>query len=217
MADEFEDSFEEDLGERLPVDAMTDELAGIDRARVGVLISGRGSNMESLIAAADDPACPYQIVVVGSNVPEAPGLALAQSYGIPTFAQSHKGMKRADFDQWVDAELRAADVEWVALAGYMRILSSEFVDGWAGRMVNIHPSLLPAYKGVDTHARAIAAGESKAGCSVHIVTAELDDGPVLAQSEVPILAGDTADTLAARVLVEEHRLYPAALGQLIRG
>jgi formyltetrahydrofolate-dependent phosphoribosylglycinamide formyltransferase len=130
---------------------------------------------------------------------------------------SHIGLKRAEFDELVDGALRDAGVEYVALAGYMRLLSPGFVEKWAGRMVNIHPSLLPAYKGLDTHQRAIDAGEIKHGCSVHIVTAELDDGPILAQAEVPILEGDDADALARRVLIEEHKLYPAALAALIRG
>jgi phosphoribosylglycinamide formyltransferase 1 len=183
------------------------------KRRVGVLISGRGSNLRSLIDAGQDA---YEIVLVASNVEEAPGLDIARAAGIPTFAKGHAGLKRAEFDALIDAALRAHGVEAVALAGYMRILSEGFVDGWAGRMVNIHPSLLPLYKGLDTHARAIAAGDAKAGCSVHLVTAGLDDGPVLAQAEVPILPGDTPDTLAARVLIEEHRLYPHALAELVR-
>jgi formyltetrahydrofolate-dependent phosphoribosylglycinamide formyltransferase len=130
---------------------------------------------------------------------------------------SHVGLKRTEFDALVDGALRDAGVEYVALAGYMRLLSPGFVEKWVGRMVNIHPSLLPAYKGLDTHQRAIDAGEAKHGCSVHIVTAELDDGPILAQAEVPILEGDDADALARRVLIEEHKLYPAALATLIRG
>jgi len=187
-----------------------------DKVPVGVLISGRGSNMASLIAASRDADCPYRIVLVASNNPEAAGLAIARDAGIATFAHPHKGMKRAEFDQLIDAELRRAGVELIALAGYMRILSAEFINGWEGRIVNIHPSLLPLYKGLDTHARAIAAGDAEAGCSVHIVTPELDDGPVVAQARVPILPGDTPDSLAERVLVEEHRLYPAALAEISR-
>jgi len=180
-----------------------------------VLISGRGSNMLALADAGADPACPYEIVLVASNDPEAPGLATAATRGIATWAHSHKGMKRAEFDALIDAQLRAANIEWVALAGYMRILSPEFISGWEGRMINIHPSLLPKYKGLDTHARAIEAGDSVAGVSVHLVTAELDDGPVLAQVEVPVLPGDTPETLAARVLIEEHRLYPRVLAEMV--
>jgi formyltetrahydrofolate-dependent phosphoribosylglycinamide formyltransferase len=187
------------------------------RARVGILISGRGSNMASLIEAAKRPDCPYEVALVVSNVPDAAGLAFAAANNIPTFAMSHIGLKRAEFDELVDGALRDAGVEYVALAGYMRLLSPGFVQKWAGRMINIHPSLLPAYKGLDTHQRAIDAGEAKHGCSVHIVTAELDDGPILAQAEVPILEGDDADALARRVLIEEHKLYPAALAALIRG
>jgi len=171
--------------------------------------------MLALADAARDPACPYEIVLVASNDPDAPGLAAASARGIPIWAQSHKGMKRAEFDALVDARLREANAEWIALAGYMRILSPEFIAGWEGRMINIHPSLLPKYKGLDTHARAIAAGDRVAGVSVHLVTAELDGGPVLAQVEVPILAGDTPETLAARVLVEEHRLYPRVLAEMV--
>lgn len=187
------------------------------RARVGILISGRGSNMASLIEATRDPGCPYEVVLVVSNVPDAPGLAFAAANGIPQFATSHRGFTRAAFDQLVDGALRDAQVEYVALAGYMRLLSPAFVQAWAGRLVNIHPSLLPAYKGLDTHARALAAGETRAGCTVHLVTEALDDGPILAQAAVPILPGDDADALARRVLLEEHRLYPAALADLVRG
>ncbi len=187
------------------------------RARVGILMSGRGSNMASLIEASRAPDSPYEVALVISNVPDAPGLAFAAANTIPTFAVSHIGLKRAEFDALVDGALRDANVDYVALAGYMRLLSPGFVEKWAGHMVNIHPSLLPLYKGLDTHQRAIDAGDTRHGCSVHLVTAELDDGPILAQAEVPILPGDTADTLAARVLAEEHTLYPAALAQLIRG
>ena len=186
------------------------------KAKLGVLISGRGSNMASLIAASRADDCPYEVVLVASNVEDAAGLATAEAESIPTFAHPHRGLKRADFDALIDAELRAADVEYVALAGYMRILSPEFIQGWEGRIVNIHPSLLPLYKGLDTHQRAIEAGDAEAGCSVHIVTPELDDGPVIGQARVPILPGDTPDALAARVLIEEHRLYPAALAAYIR-
>jgi len=187
------------------------------KARVGVLISGRGSNMASIVEASRLPDCPYEVALVVSNVPDAPGLAFAAANGIPTFALSHKGMKRAEFDTLVDGALRDAQVEYVALAGYMRLLSPEFVAGWAGRMVNIHPSLLPLYKGLDTYQRALDADDTVHGCTVHLVTEELDGGPILAQAEVPILPGDDADALATRVLIEEHKLYPAALAALIRG
>ena len=186
------------------------------RARVGVLLSGRGSNMAALLYASRSADCPYEIVLVAGNDPDAPGLALAAAEGIPTFAHSHKGLARAEFDAILDRALRTADAGYVALAGYMRLLSPGFVGGWAGRMVNIHPSLLPAYKGLDTHARALAAGDAEAGCSVHLVTAALDDGPVLGQTSVAILPGDTPETLAARVLIAEHQLYPRMLAELVR-
>lgn len=193
---------------------MAEVTGGAGPVRVAILISGRGSNMAAL---ATPPDAPYRIVRVLSNVVAAPGLARAVELGIATWAQSHKGMPRADFDALIDAELRACGAEVVALAGYMRLLSPDFIARWEGRMLNIHPSLLPLYKGLDTHARAIAAGDAAAGCSVHLVTAELDDGPVIAQSRVPILPGDTAETLADRVLLAEHRLYPAALADFVRG
>jgi len=186
------------------------------KARIGILISGRGSNMASLIEAAREADCPYEVALVVSNVPDAPGLAYAAAHGIPQFALSHKGMKRAAFDELVDGALRDAEVKYVALAGYMRLLSPEFVAQWEGRIVNIHPALLPAYKGLDTHQRAIDAGETVHGATVHIVTAALDDGPILGQAEVPILPGDDADALARRVLIEEHKLYPKALADLVR-
>ncbi len=177
------------------------------KARVAVLISGRGSNMAALLYAAKADNCPYEIVLVAANDPAAPGLALAAAEGIATFGHSHKGLKRAEFDSIIDVQLRAAGADYVALAGYMRLLSPEFVAGWENRMLNIHPSLLPKYKGLDTHQRAIDAGDSHAGCSVHVVTAELDDGPVLAQTAVAILPDDSADSLAARILIAEHQLY----------
>jgi phosphoribosylglycinamide formyltransferase-1 len=150
-------------------------------------------------------------VVVASDKPEAPGLIWAREHGIPTFALSPKGIGKLAYEAAISAALREAGAEIVALAGYMRLLSDEFVAEWRGRIVNIHPSLLPNYKGLDTHARAIAAGDEEAGCSVHIVTEELDAGEVLGQARVPILPDDDADTLAARVLAEEHRLYPQVL------
>ena len=186
------------------------------KAPLGILISGRGSNMAALIDAARDPDCPYEVVLVASNNPDADGLAIAREAGIATFAHSHKGLAREAFDAIIDTALRDAGVRYVALAGYMRILSEAFITGWAGHIVNIHPSLLPKYKGLDTHSRAIDAGDAEAGCSVHLVTAKLDDGEVIAQATVPILPGDSAVSLAERVLVEEHRLYPAALAAYIR-
>lgn len=185
------------------------------KAKVGVLISGRGSNMAALLYAAKAETCPFEIVLVAANDPDAPGLALAAAEGIATFAHSHKGLKRAEFDRIIDAQLRAAGAQYVALAGYMRLLSPEFVSGWDQRMLNIHPSLLPKYKGLDTHQRAIDAGDVHAGCSVHIVTAELDDGPVIGQTQVAILPGDTADSLAARILIAEHQLYSRTLADFV--
>ena len=185
------------------------------KARVGVLISGRGSNMAALLYASRRDDCPYEIVLVAANDPHAPGLALAAAEGVPVFAHNHEGLARAQFDALIDAELRRADVGFVALAGYMRLLSRDFVERWAGRIVNIHPSLLPAYKGLDTHARALDAGDAISGCSVHEVTAELDDGPVLGQTSVAIMPDDTPDTLAARILIAEHQLYPRVLADFV--
>lgn len=185
------------------------------KAKVGILISGRGSNMAALVYAAKLADCPYEVVLVAANDPEAPGLALAQGEGIATFGLSHKGMKRAEFDTVIDAELRKAGAEYVALAGYMRLLSPEFVGKWEGRMLNIHPSLLPKYKGLNTHQQALDAGDAVAGCSVHLVTTELDDGPVLDRIEVAILPGDTADSLAARILIAEHQLYSRTLANFV--
>lgn len=182
-------------------------------AKVAVLISGRGSNMQALAAHQGED---YEIVVVASDRPGAPGLGWAITHGLPTFALSPKEVGKQAYEAALDAALRAAGAEWIALAGYMRLLSDGFVDRWRDRIVNIHPSLLPKYKGLDTHARAIAAGDAVAGCSVHVVTEELDAGEVLGRAEVPILPGDTADTLAERVLAEEHRLYPAVLKEFVR-
>ncbi|MGD9810170.1 MAG: phosphoribosylglycinamide formyltransferase [Sphingobium sp.] len=189
--------------------------SGPEKARVAVLISGRGSNMAALVYAAKAEDCPFEIMLVASNDPEAAGLQLAAAEGIATFAHSHKGMKRAEFDAIIDAELRRAGAEYIALAGYMRLLSPEFVAGWEGRMLNIHPSLLPKYKGLHTHERALEVGDSHGGCSVHVVTAELDDGPVLGQTEVAIMPGDTPDSLAARVLIAEHQLYSRVLASWV--
>lgn len=176
--------------------------------KVGILISGRGSNMMALVEAAGDA---YEVVVVASDKPDAPGLAWAHEHGIPTFALSPKGIGKPAHEAAMTAALREAGAEILALAGYMRLLSDEFVADWRGRIVNIHPSLLPKYKGLDTHARAIEARDAEAGCSVHIVTEELDGGEVLGQARVPILPDDDAETLAARVLAEEHRLYATVL------
>ena len=185
------------------------------KAKVAVLISGTGTNMAALLYAAKAADCPYEIILVASNVPDAQGLKLAEAEGIPTWSLSHKGMKRDAFDALIDEQLRAAGTEFVALAGYMRILSDDFVARWQGRMLNIHPSLLPLYKGFDTHQRAIDAGDSFGGCSIHIVTPGVDDGPVLAQTPVAIAPGDTAENLARRVQFAEHQLYPPTLAAFV--
>lgn len=182
-----------------------------ERVRVGVLVSGRGTNMVALSEYKRREARGYDLALVASNVPEARGLVAARRLGIPTWAQSHKGLEREEYDHLLDLALREHDVEVVALAGYMRLLSAEFTRKWQGRILNIHPSLLPAYKGLDTHRRALDAGESWVGCSVHLVTDELDGGPVLAQAKVRVRERETAEMLAARVLKEEHRLYPETL------
>lgn len=185
------------------------------KAKVAVLISGAGTNMAALLYAAKAADCPYELVLVASNNPDAPGLAIAAAEGVPTWSLSHKGMTRDAFDALVDAQLREAGAEFVALAGYMRILSDDFVERWAGRMVNIHPSLLPKYPGLNTHSQAIDAGDRFGGCSVHIVTPGVDEGPVLAQTPVAIVPGDTAETLAERVRFAEHQLYPATLAAFV--
>jgi phosphoribosylglycinamide formyltransferase 1 len=183
-----------------------------EKVRVAVLLSGRGTNMLALSEyKRRDPERPYEIVLVASNVPEARGLVLARRRGFPVWANSHQGMSRAAFDLLLDDELRRHNTELIALAGYMRLLSPEFVDRWEGRILNIHPSLLPLHKGLDTHRRALLAGDREAGCSVHLVTAHLDDGPVVAQARVRILPRDDAESLEKRVLEEEHKLYPIAL------
>jgi len=187
----------------------------LPKAKVAVLISGSGTNMAALLYASRQPDAAYEIVLVASNDPAAGGLRLAEAEGVPTFALSHKGMERAAHDAAMDAAIRGSGAEYVALAGYMRILTPEFVAGWADRMVNIHPSLLPLYKGLHTHERALEAGDSHGGCTVHLVTADLDDGPILGQSPVAILPGDTPDTLAARVLIAEHQLYSRCLAALV--
>ena len=162
-----------------------------------------------------DPTRPYEIALVASNVPEARGLVAARRLGLKTWAMSHQGMERAEFDRHLDSALREAGVELIVLAGYMRLLSDAFVDAWEGRILNIHPSLLPLYKGLDTHRRALIAGDQYGGCSVHIVTRDLDAGPVIAQAKVRIQARDDPESLAARVLAEEHKLYPIALEQYV--
>lgn len=188
------------------------------RVRVAVLISGQGSNMRALVEAARRPGCPYEVAVVVSSRADAAGLAVACDLGVETVTVAAKpfGPDRAAHERAVDAVLRQHGVQLVALAGWMRILTGWLVAAWEGRMLNIHPSLLPKYPGLNTHARAIEAGDAAAGCTVHLVTEGMDEGPVLAQAEVPVLAGDTAEILAARVLAVEHRLYPDALAVFAR-
>jgi phosphoribosylglycinamide formyltransferase-1 len=186
--------------------------------RVAILISGSGSNMVAL-AQSMSGAHPARPCLVLSNDPRATGLAKAQAMGIPVAAVDHKPFRgdRAAFEAALLAPLLATKPDLVALAGFMRVLTADFVARFEGRMLNIHPSLLPKYKGLHTHARALEAGETEAGCTVHAVTAALDDGPILGQARVPILPGDTPETLAARVLPMEHRLYPLVLGRVARG
>jgi formyltetrahydrofolate-dependent phosphoribosylglycinamide formyltransferase len=186
--------------------------------KTAVLVSGRGSNMVSLIEAARAPEFPAEIVLVLSDKAGAPGLERACALGVEALAVPSKGFgkDREAHERAIDAELVARGVQVVCLAGYMRLLTPYLVRRWAGRMLNIHPSLLPKYPGLDTHARALAAGEQKHGCTVHLVTEGMDEGPILGQAEVPILPGDTEEALAARVLAQEHRLYPAMLAELAR-
>lgn len=184
----------------------------MSRKKVGILISGRGSNMSALIAAAKEPDYPAEIIGVLSNRAAAQGLITAAAEGIATasLAQS-KFPSRDMFEDTMTQVLESWEVDIVCLAGFMRILGDDFVNRWAGRMINIHPSLLPAYKGLDTHARALADGVTEHGCTVHYVTPGLDEGEPILQAKVPVLPGDTPETLAARVLVEEHHIYPEAL------
>ncbi|MCC5991786.1 MAG: phosphoribosylglycinamide formyltransferase [Rhodobacteraceae bacterium] len=186
--------------------------------RVAILISGSGSNMVAL-ADSMQGAHPARPCLVLSNNPDASGLDKARAMGIPTAAFDHRpfGKDRAAFEAELLKPLQQARPDLIALAGFMRVLSGDFVERFEGRMLNIHPSLLPKYKGLNTHARAIAAGDTEAGCTVHEVTAALDDGPILGQARVPVLPGDTAETLAARVLPMEHRLYPAVLRRVASG
>jgi formyltetrahydrofolate-dependent phosphoribosylglycinamide formyltransferase len=194
------------------VDVLPVSPAGAEPVKVGVLISGRGTNMLALAEhRRRDPERPYRIPLIASNVPEARGLVLARRLAIPTWAKSHEGLERADFDALLEEALVASGVELVALAGYMRLLSTGFVERWRGRILNIHPSLLPLHKGLDTHRRALLAGDLETGCSVHVVTPHLDDGPVIAQARVRIQSRDTPQSLEERVREEEHKLYPLVL------
>jgi phosphoribosylglycinamide formyltransferase-1/phosphoribosylamine--glycine ligase/phosphoribosylglycinamide formyltransferase/phosphoribosylformylglycinamidine cyclo-ligase len=189
------------------------------KTKVAVLISGRGSNMEALVRAAQATDCPFEIALVLANKPEAGGLATAQAAGIEALCVDQKlfGKDREAHERAIDAALRERGIQVIALAGYMRILTAFLVDAWEGRMLNIHPSLLPAYPGLDTHGRALAAGDAEAGCTVHLVTAGVDEGPILGQARVPILPGDTEAMLTQRVLEQEHQLYAATLAKFVRG
>ncbi len=188
------------------------------RRRLAILISGRGSNMEALLRAAADPAYPAEVVLVLSNRPDAGGLDKARAAGVEALAIDHKlyGKDREAFERAMTAELERANVDLIALAGFMRVLTPWFVERWAGRLINIHPSLLPKYPGVDTHERALASGDAIAGCTVHQVTAGVDEGPIIGSAEVDVIPGDTPDTLAARVLKAEHVLYPRCLAAVAR-
>jgi len=185
--------------------------------KVAVLISGRGTNLQSLIEATSTPDFPAEITLVISNRAEAQGLGLAQAAGIPTLVVPSKGRTREDFDADLDQALRRVDVDLVCLAGFMRLLTPGFVDGWADRLINIHPSLLPAFKGANAHAQAIASGVRISGCTVHFVRSDMDTGPIIVQAAVPVSAADDEAALAARVLAAEHRVYPMALRWIAEG
>jgi formyltetrahydrofolate-dependent phosphoribosylglycinamide formyltransferase len=190
----------------------------IARKRVAILISGRGSNMRALIDAAKAPHYPAEIVGVFSNRADAPGLETAAAEGIPTAIRSHRDYAtREEFDAQIQAILDAWRTDIVCLAGFMRIFSTGFAERWKGRMLNIHPSLLPLFRGLRPHEQALAAGANEHGCTVHWVIPELDEGPAILQSRVPILPGDTPETLAARVLIAEHATYPKALAAVAEG
>ena len=190
----------------------------MQRTRTAVLISGRGSNMRSLITAASAPGYPAEVALVISNIGNAEGLAYAADAGIPTKVVPHKAYpSREAFDRAIDVALVQNDIGIVCLAGFMRILSNWFARKWEGRLINIHPSLLPLFKGIHVHEQALNAGVRVSGCTVHFVVPELDAGPIIAQAAVPVQIGDTPDTLAARILAEEHKLYPAALKMLAEG
>lgn len=189
------------------------------RKRTAILISGRGSNMVSLVEATQAPDYPAEIALVLSNRPDAGGLERARGFGIATAIVDHREFQgdREAFERAMDEVLRVNQIELIALAGFMRIMTPWFVRRWEGRMINIHPSLLPLFKGTHTHRQALEAGVAEHGCSVHFVVPELDAGPVIAQARVPVLPGDDEETLARRVLAQEHVIYPQALAQLASG
>jgi len=185
------------------------------RRRTAILISGRGTNMAALIAAARNPSYPAEIALVISNIPSAKGLEIAEAAGIKTLIVSHKEYSnKSMFEEKILQALNEARIELVCLAGFMRVLSASFLSHFEGRILNIHPSLLPAYRGLDTHKRALADGAKEHGCTVHIVVPELDAGPIIAQVKVPVLESDTEETLSARVLAAENNLYPDALAKV---
>jgi phosphoribosylglycinamide formyltransferase 1 len=185
------------------------------KKRTAVLISGRGSNLQALIDAAKDPVYPAEIALVLSNVAGAQGLERAANAGIPAKTVSHRGHPtRESFDAEVDAALRAEKIELICLAGFMRVLSDDFVRQWEGRLINIHPSLLPAFKGLNVHRQVLDAGARISGCTVHFVVPELDSGPIIAQAAVPVFTSDSEATLAARTIKVEHAIYPVALALL---
>lgn len=188
------------------------------KLKVGILISGRGSNMAALVEAARDPAFPAEVCCVLSNRPDAKGLDFARERGIPTVLVDHKAYaSKVEFEAAVTKALMDHGVDFVCLAGFMRIVSPAFIERWHNRLVNIHPSLLPSYKGLHTHERALADGVKLTGCTVHFVRAEMDVGPIVAQAAVPVLTGDTPDSLASRILTAEHRLYPLAVRLIAEG
>ena len=190
----------------------------MQKKRTAILISGRGSNMAALLAAAEAPDFPAEIALVISNRADAGGLAVAEAAGVPTLVLNHRDFSdRIAFDAALDAHMRIEGIEIVCLAGFMRILTPWLVQRWHNRMINVHPSLLPSFKGLDTHARALEAGVRFHGCTVHLVRAEMDDGPIVFQAVVPVRADDTPDSLAARVLEQEHVIYPAGLALLASG
>jgi len=201
---------------------MSDDIratpSGSGKTPIAILISGRGSNMRALVGACANADFPAETCLVLSNDPAAPGLAWAAEQGLPTAVIDHRAFgNRAAFEATLDARLRQAGAEIVCLAGFMRLLTAGFVDTWRDRLLNIHPSLLPAYKGLHTHQRVLAAGEAEHGCSVHFVVPDMDSGPLIGQARVPVQRDDTPETLAERVLAEEHHLYPACLAAVLAG
>lgn len=188
------------------------------KARIAVLISGRGSNLQALIAACADPDYPAEIALVISNRPKAQGLDRAGDAGIKREVVNHKDFQtREDFEAALNHALRTEKIDFICLAGFMRVLTANFASDWRGRLINIHPSLLPSFEGLHVHERTIDSGVKIAGCTVHFVSADVDSGPIIGQAAAPVLPGDDADKLAARILELEHRLYPACLRLLIEG